>query len=199
MELVLLIIPKNEFVRLFAEHGFEINDKNYDDFYRYAELLVEWNGKMNLTAITDPRGISVKHFLDSVMLLKYCDIPENARLADVGTGAGFPAVPLKIYRSDIDAVLIDSLNKRINFLNEVSAALDLPMKCIHSRAEESGKNPELREMFDIVTARAVAAMPVLCEYCLPLVKPGGIFAAMKGVSEDISAAENAVKILGGKI
>ncbi len=196
---VYMIIEKDRFCSLFADNGFEITDKIYDDFSTYSQLLVEWNKKINLTAITDPEGITIKHFLDSLLLMKYADIKENSSLIDVGTGAGFPGIPLKIYRRDLKVTLLDSLNKRINFLNEVSENLELGMKCIHSRAEEGGRNPALREKFDIAAARAVAAMPVLCEYCLPYVKQGGIFAAMKGPNEDISAAENAVKLLGGSI
>ena len=194
-----MILPIDTFRKYFGDYGLEISDDIYEKFYRYSVLLVSWNEKMNLTAITDPEGISVKHFLDSVLLVKYCSIPENAKLADIGTGAGFPGIPLKIYRDDTDVTLIDSLNKRINFLKTVSDELDLSMNCIHSRAEEGGKDPQLREKFDVVTARAVAAMPVLCEYCLPYVKVGGFFAAMKGPNENIDAAANAVKILGGKI
>ncbi|MBQ8568053.1 MAG: 16S rRNA (guanine(527)-N(7))-methyltransferase RsmG [Oscillospiraceae bacterium] len=194
-----MILEKEKFRELFAEQGFSVNDSCYDNFDKYSELLCEWNEKINLTAITDPEGISVKHFLDSVMLLKYADIKDGNSLIDVGTGAGFPAIPLKIYRNHINVTLLDSLNKRINFLKTVSDELSLPMECIHSRAEEGGRNEKLREHFDFATARAVAAMPVLCEYCLPFVKVGGIFAAMKGPNEDISAAKNAVKILGGEI
>ena len=194
-----MILSFNEVSGLFNSYGLGLTEKQYADLDKYAELLVEWNEKINLTAITDPEGITIKHFLDSLLLMKYADIKENSSLIDVGTGAGFPGIPLKIYRRDLKVTLLDSLNKRINFLNEVSENLELGMKCIHSRAEEGGRNPALREKFDIAAARAVAAMPVLCEYCLPYVKQGGIFAAMKGPNEDISAAKNAVKLLGGSI
>lgn len=194
-----MIIEKEKFIGLFAENDITITDEMYEKLYEYSELLVDWNNKINLTAITDPEGITVKHFLDSLLIFKYADIKENASVIDVGTGAGFPGIPMKIYRPDLKVTLLDSLNKRINFLNEVSEKTELHMECIHGRAEECGRKSELRESFDIAVARAVAAMPVLCEYCLPYVRVGGYFIVMKGPGEDISAAENAVKILGGKI
>lgn len=194
-----MIIEKEKFIGLFRENELTITDEMYDKFYEYSELLTDWNNKINLTAITDPEGITVKHFLDSLLIFKYADIKENAAVIDVGTGAGFPGIPMKIYRPDLKVTLLDSLNKRINFLSEVSERIMLPMECVHGRAEECAKKTELRECYDFAVARAVAAMPVLCEYCLPYVKVGGCFIAMKGPGEDISAAENAVKILGGKI
>lgn len=194
-----MIVEKEQFIQLFRENELNITDEMYEKLYEYSELLVYRNNKINLTAITDPEGITVKHFLDSLLIFKYADIKENASVIDVGTGAGFPGIPMKIYRPDLQVTLLDSLNKRINFLNEVSEKIMLHMECIHGRAEECGRKNELRESFDIASARAVAAMPVLCEYCLPYVKVGGYFIAMKGPNEDIHAAENAVKILGGKI
>ncbi len=194
-----MLLPQNEFTKLFNDCGFELTDKQYADFLTYAELLVEWNEKMNLTAITDPAGISEKHFLDSVLMLKYADISENASLIDVGTGAGFPGVALKIYRNDLNVTLLDSLNKRLNFLNEVSAKLEMPMPTVHARAEDGSRKPELREKFDVATARAVAALPVLYEYCMPYIKVGGRFLALKGPNEDYKAAGNALKLLGGKL
>ncbi len=185
--------------KLFADAGFELTDGQTEDFEKYASLLVEWNEKINLTAIVEPSAIAEKHFLDSVLPLKMLEFPENASVIDVGTGAGFPSVPMKILRDDIKLTLLDSLNKRINFLNEVSSALNLSSKCIHARAEEGGKMPELREKFDIATARAVAALPILAEYCLPFVKVGGAFLALKGPNEDVDAAKPAIKLLGGKI
>ena len=184
---------------LFSSSGFSLSAAQNEMFRRYAKLLVEWNKKINLTAIIDEDGICEKHFLDSVLLLKFITLPENSKVIDVGTGAGFPGIPLKIMRSDIKLTLLDSLNKRINFLKAVSDELSLSAECIHARAEEGGKNPTLREKYDLVTARAVAALPVLLEYCLPFVKIGGIFAALKGPNEDISDAKAAVNILGGKI
>ena len=164
----------------------------------YADKLREWNEKINLTAITDYEGIAIKHFLDSMMLLSVYDIEEGASVIDVGTGAGFPGVVLKIVRPDIKLTLLDSLNKRINFLNELTKDLGLEVTAIHSRAEDGAK-PPLREAFSLATARAVAALPTLSEYCMPYVKVGGSFVAMKGptAAEEIENARNAIKILGG--
>ncbi len=192
------ILPYKEISLLFEKSGMTVTAEQYALLDKYAELLTEYNKVMNLTGITDPEGISEKHFLDSLLVFKYADIPENASVIDVGTGAGFPGVPMKLYRPDLNVTLLDSLNKRINFLEAVSRET-LPMNSIHARAEEGGRKKELREMFDIAAARAVAAFPVLAEYCLPYVKVGGCFIAMKGPNEDISQGENAVKILGGEI
>ncbi|MBQ7959283.1 MAG: 16S rRNA (guanine(527)-N(7))-methyltransferase RsmG [Oscillospiraceae bacterium] len=190
---------KTKLREIFAKENLTLSDVQIENFKTYAELLLEWNEKINLTAITDDEGIAEKHFLDSVLPLTKVDVPRGTTLIDVGTGAGFPAIPMKIYRNDIEITLLDSLNKRINFLSEVSDTLELSAKCIHSRAEDGGKNPERREKFDIATARAVAPLPVLCEYCLPFVKVGGKFLAFKGPNENAEDAEKAVEILGGKI
>lgn len=179
-----MILSFNEVSELFNSYGLGLTEKQYADLDKYAELLVDWNEKINLTAITDPEGITVKHFLDSLLIFKYVDIKDNSSYVDVGTGAGFPGIPMKIYRNDLDCTLIDSLNKRIIFLNDVSEKLYLPMKCIHFRAEDGGKKPDYREKYDISVARAVAALPVLCEYCVPYVKIGGNFIAMKGPNEN---------------
>ena len=178
----------------------ELTDTQLAQFDLYASLLVEWNQKMNLTAITDPEGIVVKHFLDSLSFLSCVKVPKNASLIDVGTGAGFPAVVLKIARPDLRITLLDSLNKRLLFLQEVSKQLGLPMTTVHARAEEGGRNPQLRQKFDFATARAVAALPVLSEYCLPFVKKGGAFVAMKGPGgeTELADAQKAIRTLGGK-
>lgn len=194
-----MLIEYNEFSRIFSEYGFEISEEQYGKFSEYAGMLVEWNKKINLTGITDPRGIAVKHFLDSVLPLKRLEIPRNASLIDVGTGAGFPGIPIKICRSDIKLTLLDSLNKRVNFFSEVCGQIGVPAECVHARAEEGGRNEKLRERFDFAAARAVAALPVLTEYCLPYVKVGGIFAALKGPNEDRKAGERAAKMLGGEV
>ena len=182
-----------------AAMNIPLTDAQLALFDRYAELLVEWNEKMNLTAITDPEGIVIKHFLDSLSLLCCVQIPRGALLVDVGTGAGFPAVPLQIARPDLKITLLDSLNKRLLFLQEVAAQLHLPMKTVHARAEEGGRNAQLREKFDVATARAVAALPALSEYCLPFVKKGGLFVAMKGPggAAELAEAEKALRLLGG--
>jgi 16S rRNA (guanine527-N7)-methyltransferase len=166
---------------------------------RYADLLVEKNKVMNLTAITDPADIAALHFLDSAALLKEADF-RNKTVADVGTGAGFPGLPLRIVEPTIRLTLLDSLNKRIDFLKEVCADLELSdVTCVHGRAEEFAAGH--RGSFDIVTSRAVANLQILSELCLPLVKPGGYFLAMKSVDsdEEIAAAQNAVNLLGGAV
>lgn len=182
------------------EIGIKIKAPQADCFQAYLELLLEWNEKINLTAITDPEEIVVKHFLDSLTLLSHCTIKENARLIDVGTGAGFPGIPLKIMRPDIELTLLDSLNKRLNFLGEVCDRLNIHGIRVHRRAEEAGLDKRMREGYDIAVARAVAPLNVLCEYCLPLVKMKGYFIAMKGpgAREEIAGAKNALDILGGR-
>lgn len=165
----------------------------------YGSLLLEWNNKLNLTAITEPEQVLYKHFYDCILFLKNVRVPQNARLIDVGTGAGFPGLVLKIVRPDIEATLLDSLNKRLVFLTEVIAELGLKaISTLHMRAEDAGKSRQLRESFDIACARAVAALPVLSEYCLPLVRKGGLFVAMKGPSaaEEAVLSANAAEMLG---
>ena len=196
-----MIINKNEFIDLFSKGEMTVSDSQYDRLKKYSELLVEWNEKINLTAITDPEGISLKHFYDSVYPFTMVDLPENATLIDVGTGAGFPSCPLKIFRDDINLTLLDSLNKRIKFLQTVSDEIGLSAQCVHGRAEEMGKNSDFREQYDVACARAVANLTELCEYCMPFVKVNGIFVALKGSNglEELKSAENAIKILGGKV
>ena len=195
------MIPLEILRRGFSARNIPLSKQAEERFERYAQLLVEWNEKMNLTAITEPQAIAIRHFLDSVSLLKAVELPQGASLIDVGTGAGFPAVPLKIVREDLNITLLDSLQKRLGFLQTVSAELSLPMKMVHARAEEGGRRKELREQFDFATARAVAALPMLCEYCLPYVKVNGCFVAMKGpdCAEEIASAKNAIGQLGGKL
>jgi len=184
---------------MLAEYQLSLSDKQLGQLEKYAALLREWNERMNLTAITDDAGIAEKHFLDSLTLLTAVDVPQGAALADVGTGAGFPGVVLAVARPDIRLTLIDSLGKRVNFLKELTEELGIEADCQHLRAEEAGRLPRLREGFDLVTARAVAAMPALTEYCLPLVKVGGVFAAMKGADagEELASAARAIEELGG--
>lgn len=168
---------------------------------QYYELLIEWNEKMNLTALTAPEDVALKHFADSLLLLCYCDIEKEARVIDVGTGAGFPGMVLKIARPDIQLTLLDSLQKRLGFLDEVCNELGFDdVELIHSRAED-GSRTELRESFDIAVSRAVASLNTLCEYDMPYVKVGGRFIAMKGkeAQEEMVAAENAIHTLGGKL
>lgn len=176
-------------------------------FRTYADMLVETNKVMNLTAITDDKGIAMLHFIDSLTLVPYIRAEQDRSgrndiaVADVGTGAGFPGIPLKILNPDISLTLMDSLAKRLRFLDEVCGTLSLSeVTTVHGRAEDLGRNSKYRERFDIVVARAVASLPVLCEYCLPLVAPGGAFIAMKGHSEEeVKDSKHAVIVLGGTI
>ncbi|MDE6092410.1 MAG: 16S rRNA (guanine(527)-N(7))-methyltransferase RsmG [Ruminococcus sp.] len=194
------MLPDYDFCTSSFQHfDVELSKTLYNKLDIYAEFLVEYNKNVNLTAITEPEEILYKHFIDSILLAKYADIPENASLIDVGTGAGFPSVPLKLFRPDLNITLLDSLNKRITFLQMLCEKLEIKAEFIHERAEAAGKMPELREKFDVSCARAVANMSVLSEMCLPFVKVNGIFTAMKGPNENISNGNNAVQILGGKI
>lgn len=181
--------------------GITLTDEQICSLNRYYELLIEWNQKMNLTALTEPHDVALKHFCDSILLLNYVDIPQGSSLIDVGTGAGFPSIPIKIVRPDIELCLLDSLNKRLVFLSDVVLELNLSdVAIVHARAEDEAKNKNMRESFDFATSRAVAQLNVLSEYCLPYVKVGGAFLAMKGKysEEEISAAKSAIKTLGGK-
>ena len=186
---------------LTEKSGLSLNREQTEKLEIFERLLLEWNKKMNLTAITDSEGIAVKHFYDSLTPLMHVDIPKNSTVIDVGTGAGFPSIPLAIVRSDLSFTLLDSLNKRLVFLGEVARELGIKVRLIHMRAEDAARDAELREKFDVSISRAVAAMPVLCEYCIPFVKKGGMFIAMKGANADIEMAqsENAVELLGGEI
>lgn len=193
----------NDILRQKAtQSGIDLTDKQIESLKIYYELLIEWNEKMNLTAITEPQDVALKHFCDSILLLSYADIPQNSYLIDVGTGAGFPSIPVKIVRPDIKLCLLDSLNKRLVFLKEVVDRLSFnDVQIVHSRAEDGARNAQLREKFDFATSRAVAQLNVLSEYCLPYVKVGGAFVAMKGKysEEEIANSKNAIKTLGGKI
>ena len=192
---------KNLLQHYIKDYKITLTENQYEQFQKYFELLVEWNEKMNLTAITDESGVALKHFADSLSLLNFVDIPQNSTLADVGTGAGFPGVVLKIARPDIKLTLIDSLNKRLVFLNEVCSQLGIDAELIHSRAEDGARDEKLRESFDFAVSRAVARMNVLSEYCLPYVKVGGAFCAMKGAqaNEEFKESLNAINTLGGKL
>lgn len=181
--------------------GISVSSEQLERFEKLAELLVEQNKTMNLTAITDPDGIAVKHFADSISVLSAVEFKNGAKVLDVGTGAGFPGIPLLIMRPDLDLTLLDSTAKKLRYVADTVDSLGLSANVLHSRAEEAAQKPEYRESFDIVCSRAVAALNILCEYCLPFVKKGGIFAAMKGAKaqEEIELAKNAIKTLGGEI
>lgn len=187
--------------RASHEFGIMLTAGQLAAFDTYYHLLVEWNEKMNLTAITDPQEVAVKHMIDSLSCLDSEFFPENCALIDVGTGAGFPGLPLKIMRPDIRLTLLDSLNKRINFLKEVTGQLGLRnVDFLHGRAEEVGKMKQHRERYHIASARAVARLNVLCELCIPLVTPGGCFIAQKGAQyqEELAEAARAIQILGAE-
>ena len=194
----------NEFCKEIEEKSSKI-DINLDNeicnkLYNYMNLLLECNEKINLTAITDEKEIILKHFIDSFTINKF--INSGDKMLDIGTGAGFPGLPIKIIRAEVDVFLMDSLNKRINFLNEVIESLQLKnIEAFHSRAEEMAKNNKFREKFDVVTSRAVAKLNILLEYMLPYTKVNGKCLCMKGpnIEEEIKEAEKALKILGGEI
>ncbi|MFQ8639457.1 MAG: 16S rRNA (guanine(527)-N(7))-methyltransferase RsmG [Acutalibacteraceae bacterium] len=192
---------RNELIQKAKEIGVKVSPQQAEQFQNYLDLLLERNEVVNLTAITDPHEAVVKHFVDSLTLLKAVEIKKGAKLVDVGTGAGFPGLPVKIMRPDIELTLLDSLNKRLIFLKDVCAAIGVEANCIHKRAEEAGRDVKLRESFDIATARAVANMNTLAEYCIPLIKMKGIFAAMKGpgLEEEMALAKRAVSALGCKV
>ncbi|MBE7011843.1 MAG: 16S rRNA (guanine(527)-N(7))-methyltransferase RsmG [Ruminococcaceae bacterium] len=195
-------MDRNLFIDCIKKFGGEISEEKLNHFDIYSSLLVEWNEKMNLTAITDPEGISVRHFADSVSPLFYHEFKENAKIIDVGTGAGFPGFPIKILRPDLEITLMDSLNKRINFLKEVREKTGISnVECVHARAEEFSRKPEYREKYDIGVSRAVANLRVLSEYVIPFIKIGGYFIAMKAmdIEEEVNDAKEKIKALGGEI
>lgn len=181
--------------------GVDLGEYGADRFDSYAERLVRWNEHVNLTAITEPDDIVIKHFIDCLYIMKYVAFKKDEKLVDVGTGAGFPGMPLLIANPDLDVTFVDSMEKRIGFLRDVLKNIGLTGTRIHERAEIVGKDADYREKFDYATARAVAPLNVLCEYCLPLVKVGGLFVSLKGSSgmEELKAAENAINVLGGEV
>lgn len=181
----------------FAGAGIPIDKQQTAQFLALYDYMIEYNKNVNLTSITEFEDVVMKHFIDSVLPFADLNFPKGQSFIDVGTGAGFPALPLLIYRPDMRGTLCDSLNKRCVYLEKVCAEIGVTAHIIHERSEELGRS--LRESFDFAAARAVAAMPVLTELCLPFVKVGGYFVALKSVNEDIHAADNAVKILGGKL
>ncbi len=192
----------SQFQRDAEELGISLTDEQIRQFLRYYELLIEWNEKINLTAITEYQDVMKKHFIDSISLVKACDLNQEIRLIDVGTGAGFPGLALKIAFPNLEVTLLDSLNKRILFLEAVVRELGLSkVETVHGRAEDLARQKPFRETFDLCVSRAVANLSTLSEYCLPFVKTGGQFISYKSekISEEIENAEKAIRILGGRV
>ena len=187
---------KDKFIKMLDTLDITITDDKYEKFVMFYELLVDWNEKINLTSITNFEDVFLKHFYDSLCLVKGVDL-NHQKLLDVGSGAGFPSIPLKIVFEDLNITIIDSLNKRIKFLEVLTDALEIKVELIHGRVEEH----KFKNHYDIVTARAVSNLRVLTELCLPFVKVGGLFIALKGpkYKEEYSESKNAVKVLGGKL
>ena len=181
--------------------GIMIDTAAAQRFDAYAQRLVEVNEHMNLTAITEPEDIVIKHFIDCIYVMKYVSFKQSETLVDIGTGAGFPAIPLLIANPTLNVTLVDSLKKRIDFLSATLDTIGLKGRCIHARAEDFGCQAAFREQFDYATARAVAPLNILCEYCLPLIKMGGRFISLKGAMgvQELKDAKNAIALLGGAV
>ena len=175
------------------QFGLELSDEQIQQFSKYYDMLIEWNKVMNLTAITDKEEVIIKHFADSLLLSKYKNLHDDLCVIDVGTGAGFPGIPLKIAYPELKVTLMDSLNKRLKFLDNITT--------VHSRAEDGGKSVEYREKYDLAVSRAVANLATLSEWCIPFVKPGGYFIPYKSnaLSEEIRDGKKAIRILGGHV
>ncbi len=182
-----------------AKMGVSLDGVAIKRFDLLAERLASWNSRVNLTAITEPDDIVVKHFLDSISPLPYADIKENARLIDVGCGAGFPGLPILIARPDLEVTFLDSIEKKLKFIDDELESTSLFGETVHGRAEVLGVDSDFREQFDVATTRAVAPLNVLAEYCLPLVKVGGIYISMKGAEDETALGSKAIKELGGEI
>lgn len=195
------MISTDRLYELTQSYGIPLDSAVLEHFDLFAELLVEWNQKFNLTAITDPEEIVIKHFVDSLLCLKTISFSEGARVIDIGTGAGFPAIPLLIARPDLKMTMLDSNRKKVSFLEMILQELQLHGEVFHSRAEEMGQSDVSRETFDVAVARAVSHLRELSEYCLPFVKVGGIFLAMKGpnVQQELEEAGRAIQEMGGKV
>lgn len=192
---------EGQFIEALKAKGINLDSEQIQQFKQYFEILVEWNEKMNLTAITDLQSVYLKHFYDSISMAFYVDFSKKQSVCDVGAGAGFPSIPLKICFPQLEITIVDSLNKRIQFLTHLSEQLKLTnVNFVHARAEEFGQNPLYREKFDIVTARAVARLSVLSELCVPLVKTGGQFVAMKAAAaqDELVDAKKGLTILGAE-
>lgn len=193
---------EEQFLLALEQKGITLNPQQVKQFELYFETLVEWNEKINLTALTEKKDVYLKHFYDSITSAFYYDFTKNLLICDVGAGAGFPSIPLKICFPHLKVTIVDSLKKRIGFLNHLADVLNLKdVAFYHERAENFGKNRQMRESFDVVMARAVARMSVLSELCIPLVKKNGVFIAMKGAqaNEEVQVARKAIRLLGGEL
>ena len=195
------MLNKELFYETIKPFEINIDEEAFARLDKFAELLIETNKSFNLTAIKEPDDVTVKHFADCLAIFKYVNIPENAKIIDVGTGAGFPGLVLKLARPDINMTFLDSTKKKLGFIENVLNECGVKGETLHMRAEEAAQLSKYREQFDFATARAVAALPVLSEYCLPFVKQGGCFVSMKSAesNEEMEAARKAIGILGGKI
>ena len=195
------MLNKELFYETIKPFEIEIDEDAFARLDKFAELLIETNKSFNLTAIKEPDDVTVKHFADCLAIFKYVNIPENAKIIDVGTGAGFPGLVLKLARPDINMTFLDSTKKKLGFIEKVLNECGVKGETLHMRAEEAAQLSKYREQFDFATARAVAALPLLSEYCLPFVKQGGSFVSMKSAesNEEMEAARKAIGILGGKI
>lgn len=185
-----------------SEFDMELSEKQKSQFSCFKELIQDWNEKINLTAITEDKEMDIKHFLDSISIFKAGKIDDGKSIIDIGTGGGFPGIPIKIMEPRCEVVLFDSLKKRLKVLDDVIDKLELKgIKTVHGRAEESSRTEEFREAYDVATSRAVANLATLCEYCLPFVKVGGYFISMKGpdLEQELKDARNAIKLLGGEV
>ena len=194
------MINRDRLKKFADSFGVTIDETTLEHFDLYAELLVDWNEKINLTAITDPEGITVKHFADSLSVFGFVDFPEGAKVIDVGTGAGFPGLAMKIVRPDLELTLVDSTKKKLNVVEDIAGKIGVNVELIHARAEELQKG-ELSGSFDFSVSRAVANLKKLSGWCLPFVKSGGLFVAMKGAKadEEIADAKKEIKRFGGKL
>lgn len=193
---------EEQFIQELEAKGISLTPQQIKQFQLYFKTLIEWNEKINLTGLTDQEDVYLKHFFDSITPAFYYDFSTKVQICDVGAGAGFPSIPLKICFPQLKVTIVDSLKKRIGFLNELASILELKdVEFHHERAENFGKNKQKRESFDVVTARAVARMSVLSELCIPLVKKNGVFIAMKGskAEEEINVSKKAIRLLGGEV
>ena len=195
------MLNKALFYETIKSFDINVDDSTFARLDKYAEMLIETNKSFNLTAIKEPDDVTVKHFADCLAIFKYVDIPENAKIIDVGTGAGFPGLVMKLFRPDIQMTFLDSTKKKLGFIENVLNECGVSGEILHMRAEEAAQLSKYRENFDFATARAVAALPVLSEYCLPFIKIGGTFISMKSAesNEEISEGKKAKSILGGNI